>query len=83
LYRGRISFIASPASTGRNLERPANLMYPMLIDGKLMVPKRAESEDGGTIGDTWVEVPPDHPDYANWLAAALKLRAAGPNLESE
>ena len=51
-------------------------MYPRLENGKLLVPKRAESEDGQTVGDTWVELPPDHPDYAGMLAAALKLRAA-------
>jgi len=43
-------------------------MYPMLIDGKVMVPRRAEAEDG-TIGDTWVELSPEDPDYAAALAA--------------
>jgi len=41
-------------------------MFPRIEDGKVMVPKRAEAEDG-TIGDTWVELPPTDPDYARVL----------------
>jgi len=71
-----MSFIASPESTGRNLEPAANLMYPMLLDdGRLLVPRRAESDDGQTVGDCWVEVRPDDADYAEWLEAIERLDA--------
>ena len=33
---------------------------------------RAESSDG-TLGDSMVEIGPDHPDYAKWLAEAPKF----------
>ena len=38
-----------------------------LPNGKLLIPRRAEAEDG-TIGDGMEEIGPDHPDYADWLA---------------
>jgi len=42
-------------------------MYPMLVDGKVLVPRRAEAPDG-TIGDCWVELSPEDPSYARALA---------------
>jgi hypothetical protein len=48
-------------------------MYPMLVDGKVMVPKRAKAADG-TIGDAgWEEIQPDDPEYSKWLAAIERL----------
>ena len=44
-----------------------NNMYPMLVDGKVLVPRRAEAPDG-TIGDCWVELSPEDPSYARALA---------------
>jgi len=38
-------------------------MQPILIDGKVMVPKRADGP-GGAIGDGYVEMSSDDPDYA-------------------
>lgn len=35
--------------------------------GTLLVPMRAEGEDG-LIGDSAVEIGPDHPDYEKWVA---------------
>ena len=37
-------------------------------NGNLIVPRRAESEDGQTVGDGFEEIGPDHPDYEPWLA---------------
>jgi hypothetical protein len=39
-----------------------------LDDGRIMVPKRAESEDGQSVGIGWVELTPDDPQYRDWLA---------------
>jgi hypothetical protein len=35
-----------------------------LPNGNLMVPRRAQGE--GVLGDAWVEVGPDDPDYKKW-----------------
>lgn len=43
-----------------------------LANGRLLIPVRAESSDG-TLGDGMVEIGPDHPDYAAWLAEAPKF----------
>jgi hypothetical protein len=43
-----------------------------LANGRLLIPARAESSDG-TLGDSMVEIGPDHPDYAKWLAEAPKF----------
>jgi hypothetical protein len=40
-------------------------MFPMMVDGKVMVPRRAEAEEG-TIDDTWVEILADDPDCEIW-----------------
>jgi hypothetical protein len=37
-----------------------------LPNGDLLVPVRAESEDG-TLGDALAVLDPSHPDYAAWL----------------
>jgi hypothetical protein len=37
-----------------------------LPNGDLLVPVRAESEDG-TLGDALAAIGPSHPDYAAWL----------------
>ena len=46
-----------------------------LPDGRLRVPRRAESADG-TIGDGVEVIGPDHPDYAEWLAWEQRQREA-------
>jgi len=42
-------------------------MFPYLEDGKLYVPVRAEGPNG-LIGDGWVELSPDDPQYQAVLA---------------
>ncbi|MBN9122967.1 MAG: hypothetical protein J0I06_28155 [Planctomycetes bacterium] len=37
-----------------------------LASGNLIVPMRAESNDGKIIGDALVEIGPDHPQFAVW-----------------
>jgi len=36
-----------------------------LPNGNLLVPARAEAEDG-TIGDGMMEIGPEHPDFERW-----------------
>ena len=48
-------------------------MVKRLPNGNLLVPVRAESDDGTIVGDAWVEIGPDHPEYASWLKDALLL----------
>jgi hypothetical protein len=47
-------------------------------NGDLTVPRRAEG-DNGVIGDGVERIDPDHPDYADWIAAiergSVELRA--------
>jgi hypothetical protein len=51
-------------------------MFPHLDNsGKIWVPVRAEGPDG-LIGDAWVELAPDDPEYAG-LLAALEAPAEG------
>lgn len=47
-------------------------MEQRLANGRLLIPARAESSDG-TLGDGMVEIGPDHPEYAKWLAQAPKF----------
>jgi len=48
--------------------------YPLkLANGNLVVPVRAESEDGTTIGDGLAEIGPDHPDFAKWVTDMKRL----------
>jgi hypothetical protein len=37
-----------------------------LPNGNLVIPQRVTAADG-TIGDRFVEIAPDHPDYKEWL----------------
>jgi Holliday junction resolvase len=53
----------------------------MLVDGKAMVPKRAVAPNG-TLGDTWVEVKPDDPEYPKILEAIARLSGESPELEA-
>lgn len=44
-------------------------MWPYRLgNGNLMVPMTAVSEDGRTVGDGFVEITPEHPDWGEWLA---------------
>ncbi len=45
-------------------------MKPILRDGMLYVPMRAESEDGKVIGDGMIPIDKNHPDYEHWLEIA-------------
>lgn len=42
-----------------------------LADGTLRVPRSLASEDGRLIGDAYVEVGPDDPEYDRWLPESL------------
>ncbi|SDL58114.1 hypothetical protein [Nonomuraea jiangxiensis] len=42
-----------------------------LADGTLRVPQSLTSEDGRLMGNAYVEVQPDDPDYAQWLPESL------------
>ena len=49
-------------------EGRALVLEPQRLDnGKIMVPKRAESEDGQAVGLGWVELTEDDPMYADWM----------------
>jgi hypothetical protein len=37
-------------------------MFPKLVDGKILIPVRAEGPHG-MVGDAWVELSPDDPHY--------------------
>jgi hypothetical protein len=37
----------------------------VLPNGNLLVPQRAEADDG-TVGDGMDEITPQHPEYARW-----------------
>lgn len=37
-----------------------------LPDGKLLVPFRAESDDGNIVGHGYMEIDSSHPDYEAW-----------------
>lgn len=52
-----------------------------LEDGRILAPKRAESEDGKIIGDAMVPIGPEDPDYEGWdrmLKEIAKLREEDP-----
>ncbi|MFG1947637.1 hypothetical protein [Nonomuraea sp. NPDC048826] len=42
-----------------------------LTDGTLRVPRSLASEDGRLIGNAYVEVGPDDPDYSRWLSESV------------
>jgi len=54
-------------------------MTPQRLDGdRLLVPQRGEivdGEDAGTLTDSMIEIGPDHPDYAEWLAEVEREEA--------
>ncbi len=35
-------------------------------DGTILVPTRAESDDGSMVGDTMLPLTPEHPLYEDW-----------------
>ena len=43
-----------------------------LPNGNLLIPARAESDDGTVIGDGMIEIGPEHPDFAAWSAGAVE-----------
>jgi hypothetical protein len=47
------------------------MMVERLPNGNLLVPRRAEADDG-TIGDAWFEIGPEHPDYQRQLEDVLR-----------
>lgn len=42
-----------------------------LASGNLLVPEHAVTDDGRLLGDAYVEIGPDHADYARFAAQAL------------
>jgi hypothetical protein len=42
-----------------------------LASGNLLVPESVLAEDERLIGDAYVEIGPDHPDYVRLVAAAI------------
>lgn len=42
-----------------------------LADGTLRVPQSVTSEDGRLIGNAYVELAPDDPDYDRWVGESL------------
>jgi hypothetical protein len=49
-----------------------------LRNGNLLVPARADSDDGGVIGDGMVEIGPDDPDYDEWVRELERQAATAP-----
>jgi hypothetical protein len=47
-----------------------------LADGTLRVPRSLASEDGRLIGNGYVEVRPDDPEYGRWLDEAVSEEEA-------
>jgi hypothetical protein len=48
-----------------------------LANGNLLVPEYAMSEDGRLVGDAYVEIGADHPDYPRLNAVAITEQEAG------
>ena len=46
-----------------------------LPNGNLLVPARAESDDGEVLGDRIVEIGPDDPQYDAWAAELERQQA--------
>jgi hypothetical protein len=63
----------------RTRERLArkNVLVKRLSNGNLLVPARAESDEG-VIGDGMVEIGPDDPDYDEWVRQLERQRAPAP-----
>jgi hypothetical protein len=43
----------------------------LLKNGNMIIPVRAEGPNG-ELGDSAIEITPDHPDYQRWLKFAKK-----------
>jgi len=52
-----------------------------LADGTLRVPQSLTSEDGRLIGNAYVELEPDDPDYDTWLPESLTEEEAAERRE--
>jgi|SRR5271165_4552412 len=52
-------------------EVDADMSVIRLANGNLLVPEYAIGEDGGMIGDAYVEIGPDHTDFARLGAVAI------------
>jgi hypothetical protein len=52
-------------------EVDADMMVIRLANGNLLVPEYAVSEEGGVIGDAYVEIGPEHADYSRLGATAV------------
>lgn len=50
---------------------------PYRVDGGIMAPKRAETDDGGTIGVGWVLLRPGDAEYAEWDRYLRKTQPRG------
>ena len=48
-----------------------------LPNGNLLVPMRAESDDGTLVGHGMVEIGPEHPEYAAWAERAVEEQPTG------
>jgi hypothetical protein len=72
-YRGR------PHARARAAARRGDVSgVKRLRNGNLLVPARAESDDGGVIGDGMVEIGPDDPDYDEWVRELERQAATAP-----
>lgn len=50
---------------------------PYRVDGGIMAPKRAETDDGQTVGVGWVLLTPADADYAMWDRYLRKSQPRG------
>ena len=57
------------------------MLVKRLDNGNLLVPARAESDDGDVLGDGTAEIGPDDPDYEAW-ARELERQQARPGSSS-
>lgn len=48
----------------------------LLPNGRIRIPRRAESEDGRTLGDGVVDIGPGDESYTEWLAWLQSKSAA-------
>jgi len=52
-------------------EVDADMFVIRLTNGNLLVPEYAIGDDGGVMGDAYVEIGPDHADFARLRVAAI------------
>ena len=50
-------------------------MWPFIKDGQLYIPMRAEEE--GIIGDAFLPIVEDDPEYATWYQEYLRGKSLG------